>query len=126
VSRFFYIMFFLVLQRLIIQLVLDVLYFSVWWYSVGVMRFGVGLGHIFQDVNVYLAPLLWLRNMFVPMFGQTDIQGRLMSIFIRFFNTIFRLIVLLFLAVILLVVFVAWLIFPIFVAYMLSLSVVVV
>lgn len=118
-------MFFIVFQRLIIKLVLDFFYFPVWWYSGGLLWVGAGLWNVFQGGNSRLAPMLWLKNIFVPMFGQRDIQGRLMSVFIRFFNIIFRSIALLFWFLLLLSVFFLWLVFPIFVVYMLSLSVII-
>lgn len=40
--------------------------------------------------NAALGVLLWLRNLFVPMFGQHDWQGRLVSFLIRLVQLIAR------------------------------------
>ena len=50
--------------------------------------------------NSSLGVLLWLKNLFVPMFGQRDWQGRLVSVFMRLVQVIARG-----------VAFVAWIIF---------------
>lgn len=84
----------LTLQRLSIQFVLDVLYFPVWWYSVGFVRFWRGYVEFLREGNEQFVPFLWMRHIFTPMFGQTDWQGRIMSVFMRFVNIIFRLIAL--------------------------------
>lgn len=109
----------LVLQRMLLELILDILYFPFWWYTAGAKKALIGCFHWWQDANINLAPGLWLKNIFVPMFGQRDWQGRLMSFFIRFFNVIFRTIGLLIWTVVILVIFALWLVFPLFVMYML-------
>jgi len=40
--------------------------------------------------NAALGVLLWLKNLFVPMFGQHDWQGRLVSFLIRLVQLIAR------------------------------------
>lgn len=112
-------MWILVIQRMLLELVLDVVYFPLWWYTAGAKKILVGCAHLWQDANIQLAPGLWLKNIFVPMFGQYDWQGRLMSFFIRFFNVVFRLIGLLIWTAIVAFLFAVWMVFPVFVIYML-------
>ena len=112
----------LVLQRMLLELVLDIIYFPVWWYTGGVKHAGMFCYGLLQDANYFLAPGLWLKNMFVPMFGQTDLQGRLMSIFMRFANFIGRSIGFLIWFFVVIFIFILWLVFPIFVIYMLIIS----
>ena len=118
-------MWILVAQRLIIEFVVDLIYFPVWWYTSGVKHAGKFCYNFFQEANMFLAPGLWLKNIFVPMFGQTDLQGRLMSIFMRIVNVIGRSIGLLIWLIITLIMFVIWWLFPVFVVYMLLQSLVV-
>jgi len=111
-------MFFLAFQRVFLQLFLDIAYFPLWWYTHGLGKVIVGLFHQLQDGNHSLAPGLWLRNIFTPMYGQTDIQGRLMSIFMRLVNVIGRSIALFFLLVVLLLFLGLWIVLPIVFGYM--------
>lgn len=111
-----------ILQRISLQFFFDVLYFPVWWYTNGLKRVAIGCGHMVEEANMNFAPGLWLKYMFVPMYGQHDFQGRLMSVFIRFVNIIIRgfaLGVFLFFAFGVLLV---WIFFPLFVMYMMGLS----
>ncbi len=119
-NRFY--MFLLVLQRLFIEFVFDVLYFPLWWYGPGlfrVLRFAIEL---FKDGNRSLAPALWLKNIFVPMFGQTDIGGRLMSIFMRFVNVIGRSTALFVWLIGVALIIIVWLAVPVFISVMLARS----
>jgi len=111
----------LIFQRLALDTLLHILYFPVWWYTAGARRVIVGLWHLLQDANAMFAPGLWLRNIFVPMFGQTDWQGRITSVFIRFLNVIFRTVILMIWSWVLVVLFFAWVAFPLFVLFMLFL-----
>lgn len=111
-----------IIHRLAIQFFFDVLYFPVWWYTNGLKRVAVGCGYAIEEANINFAPGLWLKYIFVPMYGQHDIQGRIMSIFIRIVNIIIRgfaLGVFIFFAF---AVLLAWIFFPVFVIYMTGLS----
>lgn len=113
-------MFGIVLQRLAIQFIIDVLFFPVWWYTSGLRRVIVSLWHALQDANLRLAPGLWLKHIFTPMFGQTDIEGRLMSIFMRIVNIIGRSIALYFWVACLALLLCIWIVVPIFFVYMIG------
>ncbi len=118
-------MWLLVFQRMIIEFALDVVYFPLWWYTDGLKRVAVGCWHWIEDGNDHFAPGLWLKNMFVPMFGQYDWQGRLMSLFMRFVNVVGRSVALGIWVVIIALLFLLWVIFPVFVMYMLVRSLVI-
>ena len=111
-------MFGLVIQRLALQLILDVALFPVWWYTEGFRRVSIGLWHNLHDTNLRLAPGLWLKNIFKPMYGQRDIEGRIMSFFMRTANIIGRSIALFFWFMILIFLLVFWLIIPVFILFM--------
>ncbi|MBU2542536.1 hypothetical protein KJ785_03180 [Patescibacteria group bacterium] len=111
-------MFILVLQRMLLEFILDLLYFPLWWYSGGMKRMGLFCYRLLQDGNAQFVPFLWLKNIFVPMYGQRDIQGFLMSVFIRFWNVIIRSIFLLLWTIFVLIIFLVYLALPIFVLYM--------
>lgn len=107
----------LLAQRLLLTAFLDVLFFPVWWYTRGTQRALVWCGDRIASANDQLAPGLWLKNIFVPMFGQSDLQGRLMSFFMRLMNVIFRTIGLIFWSFGVGILFMIWIMLPIGVGY---------
>lgn len=115
-------MWLVVVERMVILLFLDVLYFPLWWYSGGVVwAFSACVGLV-KTGNRNLAPFLWLRYIFVPMYGQYDWQGRLVSFFVRLFNVIGRGIALLAWAFCVGCLFLLWLVFPVAAAWLLLAS----
>jgi hypothetical protein len=84
-----------VAQLLFVDLAGSVAWFPVWWYT-------KGLRHVIQSAFRALryrsqayALNIWVRNFFVPMYGQYDWTGRLVSVFMRFIVIIGRSIALL-------------------------------
>jgi hypothetical protein len=108
----------LVFQRLFVEALLHVLLLPFWWYTVGVTRWVKKLFSWFRLGNEYLVPLLWWGHLFVPMFGQVDRQGRLVSFFIRIVNAIVRTFALGVWATILFGAFLVWCSLPIMVLYL--------
>ncbi len=115
-------MWLLVFQRLVLEFFLDLIYFPLWWYTGGVKQAGFFCWQLLQQGNLRLAPGLWLKNIFVPMFGQTDLQGKLISLLMRLVNIIGRSIALFFWLFVVLFVFCLWLVFPVVLVYMFTLS----
>lgn len=59
------------------------MWFPVWWYTTGFLWISeVALRTIAYRSQQY-GLRIWLRNFFVPMYGQYDIAGRLVSVFMR-------------------------------------------
>lgn len=108
----------LVIQRIFFDFLFDFVWFPLWWYTVGMKRALFFVAQLFRDGNLYLSPGLWLKNIFVPMFGQHDLQGRLVSFFMRLINVIGRTIALLIWLVICILIFFIWPLLPILVIYM--------
>lgn len=106
-----------VLQRVFIEFVLDFFYFPIWWYSLGTKKAIIYCYHFFQFGNSNLAPFVWFQNMFVPMFGQYDFQGRIVSFLVRIANIFFRTIMLFVWFIFVLILFLIWLALPIFLAF---------
>ena len=103
----------LLIQRLVLEFFFDILYAPVWWYSVGAKQVLIALLRTAKHASLRLAPMLWLKNIFVPMFGQTDWQGRMVSFFMRFVNVIGRSIALCVVTVFVLGLFFLWVAVPI-------------
>jgi hypothetical protein len=76
--------------RIIAQILGKILYFPVWWYTVGLVRFAKGAGRLFSNQEKSLGLLVWAKNIFVPMYGQRDWAGRLISFLVRSVQIIAR------------------------------------
>lgn len=76
--------------KILVRIIWDFLYFPIWWYSAGFINVLKGVGHFYQQQEASLSFLVWLKNLFVPMYGQHDTIGRLISFFIRLVQIIFR------------------------------------
>lgn len=106
-----------IFPKLVVQFFIDIFYFPVWWYSLGTKHAFLTCTSLIAEANSNLAPGLWLKNIFVPMFGQTDWQGRITSFFMRLANVIGRSIGLLIWSIVVWILFLAWLVLPAFVAF---------
>lgn len=88
--------FFFYLGKISAQVLFDIVYFPLWWYSFGFFRFLKILGSFLKERWLIIGAGVWLKNLFTPMYGQSDIASRLISFFIRLFQIIFRFIAFLF------------------------------
>jgi len=110
-------MYLVIIQRLLLEAALDVIYFPLWWYTGGVKHAARWCFDLLKNGNRTLAPGLWLQNIFVPMFGQYDWQGKLVSFFMRTVQVVARSIALWFWLMACVVLFLMWLILPVVVLY---------
>jgi len=99
--------------KIILQLVGEILYFPLWWYSVGFFRLLKSIWQFWRGEEAALGFSVWLKNLFVPMYGQHDFAGRLISFLVRIVQIIARGLVLLVWSFILLIIIIFWLILPI-------------
>lgn len=102
----------LVIQRLFFEWLWHLVYFPIWWCTGGVVFFGKKILSILRSFSEQLAPGLWLRHIFTPMFGQYDLEGRLVSFFVRLFNVIIRSLILSVITLVLVFVFLLWFLIP--------------
>ena len=90
--------------------------FPFWWYSKGLfsmVTWGV------QSVKSYgksIAFGVWIKNIFVPMFGQQDWQSRIISFFMRAFQILFRSFTLFIWSIVMIVLLIVYVSLPVFVA----------
>jgi hypothetical protein len=89
-----------------------IFFFPIWWYSLGFLRFVSKIIAFWQGEQRRLGFWLWLKNLFVPMYGQHDLAGRLISFFVRLVQIIFRGLILLLWFIICLLLLVIWLVLP--------------
>jgi len=61
----------------------SVAWFPVWWYTQGLgLVIGKAIAALRYRARAY-ALNIWIRNLFVPMYGQRDLAGRAVSVFMR-------------------------------------------
>ncbi|MCK4539603.1 hypothetical protein KAU09_00435 [Candidatus Parcubacteria bacterium] len=98
--------------KILAEIARDILFFPFWWYSRGL--FNVVQKQIFflKNMQKSLALLVWIKNIFKPMYGQRDWQGILISIFIRSVQIVFRSFLMLFLIIFSLFLIIFWIILP--------------
>ncbi len=68
----------------------DVVAFPVWWYTQGFVLWSDVVWREIRHAGVVLDVGIWLRNLFVPMYGVRDIAGRVMSFVMRLMQIIAR------------------------------------
>ena len=103
--------------KLLLEAIKDILFFPVWWYSFGLFEFLLKIKEFIVNKARGLALLVWIKNIFTPMFGQNDWQGLLISFFIRLVQIIFRTIVMIFWLLVALILICIWLALPILIIY---------
>ena len=100
--------------KIILKILGDILYFPIWWYSVGLARLLKNVWNFLSNQERSLGFSVWLKNIFVPMYGQRDWAGRLISFLVRLVQIFFRGIVLLIWLIFSLIFIFIWLLGPVF------------
>jgi hypothetical protein len=107
----------LTLTNVLTGVLVDIFFFPFWWYSFGLFKTAKRLAIFISDKQKSLALLVWMKNIFVPMYGQRDIQGFIISFFIRLVQIIFRGLIFIFWLAAALVLLLLWLVLPAVVIY---------
>lgn len=106
-----------ILPLVLIDGIKTVLYFPAWWYSKGLLKVLKGTANFIKDFEQTLGFMIWLKNLFVPMYGQRDIVGRLISFALRVVQIIVRGFVLILVILLGIIFIIIWLILPIIVIF---------
>ncbi len=105
------------IKYIIVDLIGDILYWPIWWFTKGLVKTArLALGSVTSQEK-QLGLTIWVKNIFTPMFGQYDIEGRIISFFARLIQIIVRSIILFIWTIIVVLLFILWLILPVIVAY---------
>lgn len=83
---------FLTIQFIAVDVVGDIVYWPVWWYTRGLKKL---ILYIYNEVAYFenrIGLKMWLKNLFKPMYGQYDWQGRLISFFMRLVVLVYKLV----------------------------------
>lgn len=109
--------FFLFSLKIIVELIGDIIYFPLWWYSRGLFELLNKQVDFLKNRERGLSLFVWVKNIFKPMFGQSDWQGILISIIMRIFQIIIRSIAMLFWLLVSLFTSLLWITLPILIFY---------
>lgn len=105
------------LKFVAVDLVGSVLFYPIWWYTGGLIRAVGFCGGVVAGAARNLGFSVWLKNLFVPMFGQHDIASRIISFFMRLVTIFFYSVLLLLLTLVMFGVFLLWLALPVLVVF---------
>jgi len=98
------------------DIIFDILSWPVWWYTAGALSALKKTGRVISQGNQELSLSIWAKNIFTPMFGQYDWQGRI-SFFMRLFQLIFRSIIFILWIIFAFIGFIFWLVLPLVIIY---------
>jgi hypothetical protein len=104
------------------EFLFDLIYWVIWWYTLGVKKAFIRLIDIVKQGNEQLGVLVWIKNLFKPMFGQNDWQGRLISFFVRLIQIVLRILALCFWLLYGVVSFLFWLALPVIIVFEIALN----
>ena len=95
----------------------DIIYWPFWWYSGGFLRAAKNFRNTIMQGNDELALTIWLKNLFVPMFGDYSWQGRIISFFMRLVQLIARSIFFILWCLVAFMGVILWLVVPFIIIY---------
>jgi hypothetical protein len=104
--------FFVYSGKIIVQTLGEILYFPIWWYSSGLVLVVKNIGRFLDSQEKNLGFSIWLKNIFVPMYGQRDFASRIISFIMRLIQIIVRGLLLAIWLVLALTFLGAWLLVP--------------
>lgn len=114
----------LTIKFIVRDLLIELLYWPIWWYTKGLFNALSSWVREIKGQEQRLGVRIWLKNIFTPMFGQYDWEGRIISFFMRLVQIIFRSIVLAIWAILSLALVVVWIAAPLVIIYQLLLNIV--
>jgi hypothetical protein len=112
-----------VLDVLVTEFAVSVVRFPIWWYSNGFRRVATSALNALRYRSEEFAFALWLKNLFVPMYGQVDITGKIISVFMRIVVIIGRGIAFCIEALLYFVGLMCWLLAPFMIALFLGINI---
>ncbi len=106
--------------KISLRILAEIIYFPVWWYGPGLVRTIKKLSLFWLNQEKLIGFSVWLKNIFVPMYGQSDFGGRVISFVMRFIQVIVRGLLLLVWLLIVLAALIIWIISPLVILFLLA------
>ncbi len=108
-----------ILSTALIQSGKELLMMPIWWYTSGlVLALSMTKNSISNMVD-FFGLRIWIKNLFVPMYGETTISGKIISFFVRLFMILVQSMGVILLSLLIVVAFFIYLIFLPIVAFLL-------
>ena len=105
-------------MKIVGEVFVEIVFFPIWWYTKGLVMTALNLLNFLSNKEKGLGLKVWVKNIFKPMYGQTDWQGKFISVIIRSVQIFFRSIFMFFWILIALFTFITWLGLPLLVTSM--------
>lgn len=102
----------------IFKIIKDFVYFPLWWYTRGLLELVFFIEKQLQNKVASTGIVVWIKNIFVPMYGRTDVVSRLISFVMRVVQIFYKSIIILFWIVVFFVIFLLWVTIPILVIFL--------
>ena len=80
----------LVAKHLLLDLAREILFLPVWWFTIGLAQMVLWCGHSVEHAAEKTGLTIWAKNLFIPMYGETSVSGKLISFFMRLIMVIAR------------------------------------
>jgi len=91
----------------------SVLYFPIWWYTAGLRKRYQSFWNNVKNWGRYLSLKILITNLFRPMFGQYNWQGRIISFVMRIIQLFFSSIIFLVGLIFIIIGLILWIALPI-------------
>lgn len=78
--------------QLVLEFLLDAVRFPLWWYSGGLQLVARWCWRSFELTRWSVALGKFLRNFFAPMYGDYTFSGRAISLFLRIFIVLWKIV----------------------------------
>lgn len=101
------------IKFILTETLIDIVRFPIWWYTAGVKKAFKKMSNSIASGNLRLGFSIWLKNIFTPMFGQYDWQGRIISLIMRLFQIVVRFVLLVSWIIFSVIIFMCWLVLPV-------------
>jgi hypothetical protein len=105
------------LRVIAVDLILNTLYFPIWWYTEGVKKVSHNITNEVRSLTESLHLRTLLAFLFKPMYGQTDIWGRIISVGVRVVHFGVLLLFTVLYTLLLSLLLIVWIILPLFIVY---------
>lgn len=100
------------LKYIFIDLIGDMIRFPFWWFTKGLKKSAINFSKSIANTRESLGIGIWIKNLFKPMFGVRDWQGKIISFIVRVVQIIARSIFFLIFIILRLIIFIFWIILP--------------
>ncbi len=106
------------IKVIFLEIIWEIIFFPIWWYNQGLKRVILYVWNSLKNSSRILALPIMFKNLFKPMFGQYDREGRLISFLMRIILTISRVLVFLVLLFLNIIILLIWILLPVVVIWL--------